>query len=139
MRRLTLADIPAVREIDRLSFSASDQYDAPFYERIVSSRDFEAIAVIENDAIAGWALADVSRRPVRIRSVSVHPDRRRRGFGAALITSILSRHMTDIDLLVDRENSVAITLYRRLGFVEADLDPELPERLRMLRLPEESQ
>jgi ribosomal protein S18 acetylase RimI-like enzyme len=136
LRRLTFADIPAARDIDELSFSAGDQYELAFYERVVSSPDFEAMAAIQNNgAIAGWVLADLSRRPVRIKSVSVHPKCRRRGFGATLITSILNRHMAEIDLLVDRENNVAIALYQRLGFFGTDPDPEVPERLRMLRLP----
>lgn len=139
LRPLTHADIPAVREIDRLSFAAGDQYDAPFYERVASSPQFEAaVAVGDDGVIVGWVLADLSRRPIRIRSVSVHPDCRRHGLGAALISLILTRHRTETDLLVERENGVAIAFYRRLDFFEVGPDPELPERLRMLWLPAKS-
>ena len=137
MRRVTFADIAAVREIDRRSFSAADQYDASFYERIVTSQHFDATAAVEeNGAIIGWMLAELNRTPLRIRSVSVHPDYRRCGFGAALVTVILTRYVTETDLLVERDNLEAISLYRRLGFVQTDPDPSVPERIHMLWHPQ---
>lgn len=135
-RRLTRADIPAVRDIDRVAFSSVDQYDTGFYEALPSSPNHDAfVAELHNGTVAGWILADLTTAPLRIRSLSVHPDFRRRGFGMSLIREILRRHPTNIDLLVEPQNTNALLLYQELGFVQADPDPEVPERIRMLRSP----
>lgn len=136
MRRFTRDDIAAVREIDRLCFSENDQYDGALYERLVCSHEHEAfVAALLDGTITGWILANLTRQPLRIQSISVHPSFRRRGLGRALITEILRRHRTEVDLLVDPSNSGALRLYQRIGFVRTTPDPELPERIRMIRRP----
>jgi ribosomal protein S18 acetylase RimI-like enzyme len=136
VRRLIRDDIAAIREIDALSFSSHDQYDAAFYEMLAESGNHEAIvATTPGGAVVAWALTDVSRQPLRIRSISVHPAFRRRGFGRALVMEILEKHHTGVDLLVEPNNVEALSLYRNLGFVETDADVEVPERIRMMWRP----
>lgn len=133
MRRLSDSDISAVREIDRLSFTVHEQYEAEFYERLVASESYDALVATGPDGnVVGWVLADLTRRPIRIKSVSVHPAFRRTGYGRRLLTTILSRHAADADLLVERDNHAALALYCVLGFSRAEADPEMPERLRMV-------
>lgn len=137
MRRFTGSDIAAAREIDRLTFPAGDQYAPEFYEHVAASEDFDAIVATDSDdKVVGWALLDLRRRPMRIRSVSVHPECRRRGFGTALVTGLLCRHSTQTDLLVEPANREAIALYQRLHFRAADVDPEMPLRQRMVWEPD---
>lgn len=101
----------------------------------MTSEQFAAIAVIEGNAIAAWALVDAASTPIRIRSLAVHPQFRRRGYAMALIESIVSEYGEAIDLLVEPENRAAIALYERMGFRESQRDPEMPQRLRMVREP----
>ena len=59
----------------------------------------------------------------QITNVAVHPDHRRKGFGAAIVRALL-RHAKDerlesVSLEVRASNTAAIELYRRAGFVEA--------------------
>lgn len=132
MRSLTSNDITAVCAIDALSFAPYEQYNSAFYRELAESHGYEAIvATIPDGTIVGWILADIVRSPVRIRSISVHPEYRRKGFGYALLTEILSAH-SEVDLLVEPDNVHALRLYQRLGFVITDGDPEMPERIRML-------
>lgn len=134
IRDLTTADIDGLRDLDRVSFDDDDQYDAAYYEEVIASKAFDAIgAVDESGHPVGWVLLDLSRHPIRIRSLSVHPDARRRGVATALVKAALSRYGASIDLLVARANAGAIGLYRSLGFSMADPDPELPQRARMVR------
>ena len=136
MRRLTCDDIPAVRAIDTLAFPPEDQYDAAFYERIVSSHEHDAlVATMADGTIAAWILANLATQPLRIQSLSVHPSFRKRGFGRSLVTEILRRHPTEIDLLVEPGNFEALRLYHKLGFAQTSADPELPQRIRMIRRP----
>ena len=59
----------------------------------------------------------------QITNVAVHPDHRRKGFGAAIVRTLL-RHAKDaklesVSLEVRASNTAAIELYRAAGFVEA--------------------
>jgi ribosomal-protein-alanine N-acetyltransferase len=59
----------------------------------------------------------------QITNIAVHPDHRRKGYGAA-ITRALLRHAKDaklesVSLEVRVSNTAAIELYRKTGFVEA--------------------
>lgn len=133
IRRLNVDDVPKVREIDRLSFSSGDQYKAEFYEHIESTHEYEPyVATMPNGTIVGWILGHATGTTVRIRSISIHPSFRRRGFARTLIMEILRRHQTDVDLVVDPDNVGALALYRGLGFTQTDPDPETPHRIRML-------
>ena len=56
-------------------------------------------------------------------SLAVHPDHRRKGFGAAIVRTLL-RHAKDarlesVSLEVRASNTAAIELYKRAGFAEA--------------------
>ena len=59
----------------------------------------------------------------QITNVAVHPDHRRKGFGDAIVRSLL-RHAKDerlesVSLEVRASNTAAIALYKRAGFTEA--------------------
>ena len=59
----------------------------------------------------------------QITNVAVHPDHRRKGFGDAIVRSLL-RHAKDarlesVSLEVRASNTAAIELYRRAGFAQA--------------------
>lgn len=59
----------------------------------------------------------------QITNVAVHPDHRRKGYGAAIVRALL-RHAKDarlesVSLEVRASNTAATELYRRAGFVEA--------------------
>jgi predicted acetyltransferase len=63
--------------------------------------------------------------------MAVMPQHRGRGIGTALLTAMIDRHPT-ISLSVDRDNTGAHALYRRLGFVELADDGH---SITMLRRP----
>jgi ribosomal-protein-alanine N-acetyltransferase len=59
----------------------------------------------------------------QITNIAVHPDHRRKGYGAA-ITRALLRHAKDaklesVSLEVRVSNTAAIELYKKAGFAEA--------------------
>ena len=59
----------------------------------------------------------------QITNVAVHPDHRRKGYGAAIVRALL-RHAKDerlesVSLEVRASNTAAIELYRKAGFAEA--------------------
>lgn len=59
----------------------------------------------------------------QITNIAVHPDHRRKGYGAAIVRALL-RHAKDcrlesVSLEVRASNAAAIALYRAAGFAEA--------------------
>ena len=134
IKRLTTADIPALIAIDRASFAADDQYGLPYYDEVIASNGFEAIGVEDDSkSVVAWALLDLRREPIRIRSLSVCVHYRRRKLATTLVREILVKHSGPVDLLVEPENRAAIALYEKLGFHVAEPDAELPQRVRMVR------
>lgn len=139
IRRLLPSDVASIREIDKLSFPAAEQYEEQFYERIRTGAGFEAMVAENGSGVVGWMLADFTRQPLRVRSLAVHPDFREQGIGGALLQDLMVSHCKPVDLLVNEANAAAFTLYRRLGFAVADPDPEMPQRLRMIWNPDHKQ
>ncbi len=120
IRRMTLADVPQVAEIDRLSFSL------PWPER---SFRFE---VTENPASRGW-VAEMAGRlaamlvlwlivdEAHIATIAVHPDFRRRGLGERILLHALAAARDEggrrAFLEVRAGNVAAQAMYKKYGFV----------------------
>ena len=126
IRRMTLEDVPAVHEIDFLSFSL------PWPER---SYRFELTG---NPVSRGW-VAEVNGRiaamlvlwlivdEAHIATIAVHPDFRRQGIGERiLLHSLRSARMEGASrafLEVRAGNVAAQTMYKKYGFVVAGVRP----------------
>ena len=123
VRLMTLDDLPAVMEIDRLSFSL------PWPERSfrfeLTGNDASHLLVAEMPVggeahIAGflgyWLLVD----EMHISTLAVHPDMRGRGIGELLLQAGLERAWiqgADMSTLEVRpSNRAAIALYSKYGF-----------------------
>ncbi len=134
MRALEPSDIGAIKEMDRLSFSADQQYADELYDSLLSGGELRAIVAENAGAIAGYALLDIDAQPVRIRSIAVAPAHRDSGCGSALLRH-LAENYDALELLVEKSNAGAIRLYERLGFgfVERDSDGELAATHHMFR------
>jgi ribosomal-protein-alanine N-acetyltransferase len=126
IRRMTLEDIPAVHEIDMLSFSL------PWSER---SFRFE---LTENPLARGW-VAEVDGQvaamlllwfivdEAHIATIAVHPDFRRQGLGEQiLLSAVRAVHVEGarrVFLEVRAGNVAAQALYKKYGFEIAGVRP----------------
>jgi ribosomal-protein-alanine N-acetyltransferase len=122
IRKMTLDDLPAVLELDKLSFTL------PWPER---SFRFEVTA---NEASRCW-VAEVDQRVVgmvvawlfvdeaHIATIATHPDFRRQGIGRKLLSHTLLSAMKEgarsSFLEVRESNEAAQDMYRKFGYVEA--------------------
>ncbi len=125
-RRMALEDVPAVHEIDMLSFSL------PWPER---SFRFE---IAENPASRGW-VAEADGRvaamlvlwlivdEAHIATIATHPDFRRQGIGERLLIEALEAARTEgagrAFLEVRAGNLGAQALYQKYGFVVDGVRP----------------
>jgi ribosomal-protein-alanine N-acetyltransferase len=121
IRKMTLDDLPAVLDLDKLSFTL------PWPER---SFRFE---VTDNEASRCW-VAEVDKRVVgivvawlfvdeaHIATIAIHPDFRRQGIGRKLLSHALLHVMKEgarsSFLEVRESNEAAQDMYRKFGYVE---------------------
>jgi ribosomal-protein-alanine N-acetyltransferase len=119
IRKMTLEDIPAVVELDQLSFTL------PWPERSfrfeVTDNPASRCWVVEMDGriaamLVGWMLVD----EIHIATIATHPDFRRQGIGRQLLAYAL-RHALDEGarssfLEVRESNLPAQEMYRQFGY-----------------------
>jgi ribosomal-protein-alanine N-acetyltransferase len=127
IRRMRLEDVPAVHEIDVLSFSL------PWPER---SFRYE---VTENPVSRGW-VADMDGRiaamlvlwfiidEAHIATIAVHPDFRRQGIGEQILLTALRAAREEgarrAFLEVRAGNAAAQVMYRKYGFEVVGVRPK---------------
>ena len=126
LRRMTAEDVPAVAELDRLSFSL------PWPERSfrfeVTNNPNSRCWVAESDgritgALVAWLLVD----ELHIATLATHPDFRRQGIAQALLTHVLKLAAQEGALSsfleVRASNEAAQGLYRKFGYEEVGRRP----------------
>ncbi|MEZ4540903.1 MAG: ribosomal protein S18-alanine N-acetyltransferase [Chloroflexota bacterium] len=125
LRPMTVDDIPAVLEIDRLSFPSPAT--AQLYLNELTDNRLAHYQVLarrdpSGETLAGyagfWLIAD----EVHVSTIAVHPDERRRGRGEWLFLNLLLEACRLDPLLVTLEvrtsNMAAQGLYRKYRFQE---------------------
>jgi [ribosomal protein S18]-alanine N-acetyltransferase len=121
-RPMSLADVPAVANVERAS------YAFPWSEGVF--RDCVRVGyfcrVIEAAAeVAGYGIMSCGAGEAHILNICVRHDLRSGGVGRRLMAFLLDRarelHMQDVFLEVRPSNGVAIRLYETLGFARVGL------------------
>lgn len=120
IRKMTVDDVPAVARIDQMSFTlpwpehsfryeAADNRVARCY--VAEGEDGQILAMI-----VSWIILD----ELHIATIAVHPDFRRKGIGARILTEALKEGqrvgVKSAFLEVRAGNEGAQAMYRRFGF-----------------------
>jgi ribosomal-protein-alanine N-acetyltransferase len=116
---MRLEDVPAVHEIERLSFRTPWPARA-FEQELRGNRLARYLAARAGDAVVGFAGVWLMVDDAHVTTFSVHPDWRRQGIGRQLLLNLAelsgtigARRMT---LEVRPSNVAAQALYRAFGF-----------------------
>ncbi len=121
IRKMTLDDIPAVVQLDQVSFSL------PWPERSfrfeVTDNPASRCWVAEIDRrIAGMVVAWLFVNEVHIATIATHPDFRRLGIGSRLLSHTLLQALEEgarsSFLEVRESNLAAREMYRKFGYEE---------------------
>ncbi|HEX2991272.1 MAG TPA: ribosomal protein S18-alanine N-acetyltransferase [Anaerolineales bacterium] len=121
IRKMTLEDIPAIVQLDQVSFSL------PWPERSfrfeVTDNPASRCWVAEIDQrIAGMVVAWLFVNEVHIATIATHPDFRRMGIGSRLLSHTLLQALEEgarsSFLEVRESNLAAQEMYRRFGYEE---------------------
>lgn len=127
IRSATASDLANLAKIDRDGFG-DESYPLFVLKQFMDIAPSGLIVAEENAALTGYALAaSVGGQATTswLLSLVVAQSYRGLGVGRALAKNIIERQQmqgaTKILLTVNPENTVAITLYRSLGFADLDL------------------
>ena len=119
IRKMMLEDIPAVVELDKISFSLPwpersfrfEVNDNPVSRCWVADVDGRVIGMV-----VGWMLVD----EIHIATIATHPDFRRQGIGRKLLSHTLQRASeegAESSFLEVRESNLAAQeMYRQFGY-----------------------
>ena len=98
---MRVSDLDRIKEIDAVAFTAEEQYGNAVYEQMLrSGRSF--VEETLDGVLAGYVFVGAEREDSSsdafgyVRSVAVHPDYRRRGYGRALLEAVIERGDRDI-------------------------------------------
>lgn len=125
IRPMLLEDLPAVQEIDRLSFSLPWPASSFRYELLENEHSQLWVAEVQHPsgqktvvgAIVIWLVVDEAH----IATLAVHPDYRQMGIGKYLLITALKAALQEgiqsATLEVRASNRVAQALYQQFGFI----------------------
>jgi ribosomal-protein-alanine N-acetyltransferase len=120
IRKMTVQDVPVVAKIDQMSFSLPWPEHSFHYE--VSDNRVARCFVAETEdkrvaaMIVSWIVVD----ELHIATIATHPEFRRQGVGARILTAALkdasAAGVRRAFLEVRASNEAAQTMYRKFGF-----------------------
>lgn len=124
LRPMTLSDIDAVLQIERISFPTPWPRDAFIYELARPERSIcwvaEYIPTDEAPRVIGDVVIWLAGRIAHVATLAVHPDFRREGIGACLLANTLRKSiehgMNEAILEVREKNYSAQEMYLKFGF-----------------------
>lgn len=125
VRAMTVADIPAVVDIEKESFATPWTPHAFRLELKNALAVYRVVEVEKKVAAYGgmWLILDEAH----MTNIAVHPRFRGRGIGKKVMEVFMEearlRHLKRMTLEVRKQNHVAIALYTQLGFLLADIRP----------------
>ena len=121
LRRMTLADAPAVYAIEAATFAIPWSLQS-FEEEMTRNACARYIVAEEAGAVLGYAGAWLILDEGHITNVAVTKSRRGEGIGEALMRALMqyaaNLGVTYMTLEVRRSNETAQNLYRSLGFIQ---------------------
>ena len=121
---MTIRDVDAVHEIEKLCFAIPWSRES-FLQEVTENACARYLVVREDGVPIAYAGMWLVLGEAHITNIAVRPDRRGRGYGELVTRSLIQlaadTGMTWMTLEVRRSNTVAQSLYKKLGFVETGL------------------
>ena len=127
IRRTRPREHAAVLEVDRAAFGAGWGLDRFGFQEALEATPSTRLRVVadRSDAIVGYCVTGRARRRGYLQRLAVAPEQQGQGIGAALVADCLQwcRRSRVARVVVNTQtgNATAFDLYRRMGFVEADI------------------
>lgn len=129
-RRMTLADVPGVMDIEKEAFS--NPWSLEMVKKELT-QEWSHVLLLEESTPWGWELRAfaifwVVADEVHVLNVATHVASRRKGFGRRIMDEVIvvgrARSCRIATLEVRRSNQAAIGLYSALGFRTVGMRPK---------------
>ncbi len=128
IRKMLPEDIPAVSQIDRMSFSLPWPEQTYHYEVSANRLARCLVAETEDGTIAAMIVSWIVVDELHIATIATHADYRRQGVGSQLLTAALEdgkrMGMQRAFLEVRKSNEAAQAMYRKFGFSVTGIRPK---------------
>ena len=123
LRPMTEADLPAVMEIERITFPLDAWSEGMMRGELADMpRTRHYIVALVDDEIVGYAGLAAAADQADVQTIAVLEKHRRSGIGRAMLSELLDearrRGAREIFLEVRADNPAAQSVYRRFGFEE---------------------
>ena len=119
IRRMTVEDVPAVAQLDQLSFSLP-WTERSFHFEVTSNPASRCWVAEQAGRIVGVVVAWLLVDEMHIATIATHPDFRRQGIAWALLAHVLKLGADEGALSsfleVRESNLVAQAMYRKFGY-----------------------
>ena len=126
IRRMAVEDVPAVTQLDRISFTLP-WTERSFHFEVTSNPASRCWVAESGGVLAGVVVAWLLVDEVHIATIATHPDFRRQGIAQALLAHVLKlgaeEGAVSSFLEVRESNSAAQALYRKFGYEETGRRP----------------
>ena len=127
IRIMTVEDLDQVMLLELTCFSVPWTRES-FKKELTENKLAHYIVIEEENQIVGyggvWYIVDEGH----ITNVAIHPDHRKKGLGKQLVDAMKDMAIQNEIILMTLEvrvsNVAAITLYERMGFLEAGIRPK---------------
>lgn len=131
-RRAVVADLPALLLIESVSFPTDRMTARHFRYAITQAKGACMVAVRDGQVVGYGQIAVHARTPIgRLSSFAVHPENRRLGVARALLAALedeaAALGCNAVRLEVRRDNTAALALYLRTGYVQFSQYPDYYE------------
>jgi len=118
IRELSLADLPAILEIEHVSYSTPWRQST--FESLFRRHDTDLVGVVHLGRLIGFAIGWTIGDQAELGNIAVEPRDRGQGTGKRLVEAVLervrARGARECFLEVRESNTTARELYDRFGF-----------------------
>jgi len=120
IRKFELSDLPAVMEIEKISFPKTQAYPRSYFQKYYQKYPESFIVVETQGEIVGYAISRFKEDLGEFISLAVKPKFRRKGIGANLTKFLIEhfqkKNIKKVFLHVRARNKKAVSFYKNLGF-----------------------
>jgi ribosomal protein S18 acetylase RimI-like enzyme len=120
LRRMQLADLPAVAAVDDSAFAPLWRNSLPALQKAFGQAVYASVAENERDEIIGYQLSTGNPLGAHLARLAVRPPAQGLGLGAALVADLIThlqrRGPARLTVNTQNDNSASLALYERLGF-----------------------
>ena len=118
--KMNESHVPQIAELEKLCFN--DPWSVNSIASELDNRLSFWLVAVENDCVLGYVGSQTVLGETDMMNIATHPDHRKQGIAAALIEALIAglkeRGSHSLMLEVRASNEAAISVYRRLDFVE---------------------